>query len=1146
MGTTLTALNTGITRVAYAVLIEGYGYAITDGEPGAVFSAFDTSTLVGHDLTGVHGGLSVDWNMSQLIEPWEPFGESPTLRFAVAPAAGYPTPLDFDQFGITVGKRTGGHETALTQVAAVDCNDLSVPCRHALDFAASGQIFVGNETMNYSSVSGAGTFTISQRGVYSPFQTETPARFAHSHRSTDPSTTTGDPIGVTIPPVVSDEITKWTGRWVGVWILRVVNEVGGIPVYDTTDQGHLAFAGTIASIGHDEAGRTVVELDHVLRRITDTTIHRDPYRAVLADGCAMRVGDSFGASTMRDTAYLEANALVVVSGAPASVNEIQTGRYTVQELAEAINAWLRAEKAAARLHHHMQYVAFFSDPSGGLRARLDYQDPTAGGVFRLAGLSWSSESVAEFMGWDSATTSVAGSVTGSVVSSLTPRRWERETNADRTETIITLENPRGKWWSQNAYLPASIKGSSTTIDGVIKIDGMGVLAARWISDTSIGITRIDGGYFDEYWPPEMLAADSAATLEVTQVVVMESTFANLLLLLLMSTGTQSFNATSYDLLPEEMSCSIPFSLMGADFIADLERLDNSDRAGCLIISKPTKFGDLMKADFMMRWASLVWGQGRLHIRAWTTPLAGYATTTIGESTKAAPADAADKMRASSVEDVSALFNVVKFEYGSDGSGKLRDDITILDKSSARDYGPRTITIEARNAARSGPSAESIVELISSFSGTMGMFSRPYYRITRPIASSHFEQLLPLTVIAYTDPHIRNPETGQRGITAWPALVMGSSFDWGGVSTGVDGSPSVTPTTGEVTLMLRPRIVSGVYSPAMRIDDSVSTGGFSAGYNSGTLAFKVVEHQYSEAANPSDVERFAAGDVINIIEIDPSSAAAPTTWTRTIATVSPTSEFTITVALAAPAWDAAKKYIVTPDNYAACQASQQDKVFQAEDAGGTIEGLRNPFGWSVLGSSQDPTFALSVATTLPSRPTDMASADGAPLDVAYEWQAAELANNMASYKCAPMVPENHDDVRTHSGSTDNLLVDVIIVGFGEGRFPAPLTRKLYFAPHFRSTDGNTATVRATLCRLPPQGDSLNDATLIAPYVQVTYTTTSTTFVTATAQALDMRHLIATPGYLGGMGFLCIECVKGATSNVEYKGPALMRVGPLVSP
>jgi hypothetical protein len=46
---------------------------------------------------------------------------------------------------------------------------------------------------------------------------------------------------------------------------------------------------------------------------------------------------------------------------------------------------------------------------------------------------------------------------------------------------------------------------------------------------------------------------------------------------------------------------------------------------------------------------------------------------------------------------------------------------------------------------------------------------------------------------------------------------------------------------------------------------------------------------------------------------------------------------------------------------------------------------------------------------------------------------------------------------------------------------------------------------------------------------------------------VRHLNLTPGGpFAGVGFLCVELKKGATSNVEYEGLALSRLGPLVTP
>ena len=1143
MGTTLTALNTGYSAVTFVAVIEGFPYVLTSGDPDATFAAFDGSTVSGlNDIDDAIGGLTVDWGgMSQMVDPWKPLGDAPTLRLVVAPGRGSQLYGDVtDIVGETIHKRQGGHETLMAAGASVDCNDLTLNGRHSSGFAASGVVYVGPEAMVYTSVTGGGAFTISKRGYCSPFQTASGARFARTHKATDPTATTGDPVGVTVPPMISDEPRNWIGKWVGVWILR--NSGGTL---DHVEEGHLAFAGVIASVGSDDAGRTVIELDHALTKMQDTVIHRDQYRATLVEGCNLTVGQQFGCTTQVITTastVKNADALTVVSGTPASVNEIQAGRYTCQQIADAVNEWLRSEKAATNIDLHCQYTAFFSDASGGIRARWEYQDPAAGTTWNGAALIWPDDQVAEFMGWTDVSVSAGGAVASGTVSPRPPLRWVRQIGLTGAADI-ELTNPRGTWVSQNATLPVSITGGSTTVDGVIKVDGIGYLSAAYTSDTAMSVSTTGGVYFDAAYPPAMITVESDATLEVTQVIVMEGTFKALLMRLIASTGTSTFNGT-FDTLAEPLGCAIPYSILGADFEADLDALENSDKAACIIIEKPLRFGDLLAADFKLRWATLVWGQGRIQCKAWSTPLAGYASTTIGESSKAVPAGTRDKQRSSSIEDLSAIFNVVKFEYGADSDGRLRDDISIVDLTSARDYGSRAITIAARNASQRGPSAESIGELIASFSGTMAMFSRPFFRIRRPMAVSHFEQLVPLTIVAYTDPHLRNPDTGLRGVTAWPAIVLGSSFDWGGVETGIDGQPRVVPPSGEVTLMLRPRIVAGKYSPACKIDDTASSGGYSAGYNAAVPGFKVYTGTYSDGG--TDSSYFAANDYIRIIEIDPSVAASPTTWTAQISGTPTSTEINLKAALAAPAWDAAKKYIIVPDTYSAVQASQQDKTFQADDADGLVENSRNPFGLSVLGSSQDPSFTLHAATTIPSRPSTYAYGDGKPLDVAYEFQAAELANNMVSYKTAPICPEVYTDTRAHSGTGTKLLTDVAIVGIGEGRLPAPLTRKYYVAPRMRSTDGNTATIRVSLCKLWPQGDSLEDAIIPEPYASVTFTTTSTTFVIPTAQGLDVRHCNSSPGILGGVGFLCVELVKGGSSNVEYEGLALSRLGPLVTP
>ena len=62
------------------------------------------------------------------------------------------------------------------------------------------------------------------------------------------------------------------------------------------------------------------------------------------------------------------------------VGPSEVRRYLPQEIADAVNAWLRSEEAASNIDAHCQYTAMFSDASGGIRGRWEFMDPAAGTV----------------------------------------------------------------------------------------------------------------------------------------------------------------------------------------------------------------------------------------------------------------------------------------------------------------------------------------------------------------------------------------------------------------------------------------------------------------------------------------------------------------------------------------------------------------------------------------------------------------------------------------------------------------------------------------------------------------------------------------------------------------------------------------------
>lgn len=1137
--TTLDSLNTkpGVA-VQIVVAIEGIPYLLTDGDAAAALTAFQSSNFAGHtDYTSALGGLSAHWDMRNKIDPWKPFTEPSTFTFRVVPATNSSGVL-VDTFGVAVGRRIPATETRLADTA-VDCDATAIVVKRADDFAASGDICLGPETIGYSSRdTGTDTFTVAARGKYHPFHVEDESRFARTHKPIPLATATGDPLGVRTQIVVGSAPVTWIGRWVGVWLLERAGGMLDIP----GDTGHMAFAGVIVEIGEDDQGATVVTLEDPRRRIFETALLRDQFTAQLKDGYYLAAGQTFIVATSRDgSAPGIADPLVVVAGVPASANEMQAGFYSAGELADAINAWMASEKTATRILFNCRYVGFTS-VSEGLRATWTYSDSTTtAGVARSATLTLPSTPVAGFLGWDDREVRAVNDVANaSTTSPLAPRRFMAFGAGSQ---LVALTNPSGTWWNQADYLPAGL-GTTAAFDceGILKI-GDNYVRAKRVSDTEFSITS-DGvdGHFAAWDVGSVLAGatvEDETTFVATQVAVVEGVFNSLLLKILLSTGTTGFNSSSYDVLPEQMGCAIPYSLLTSGFLVDLLNLETGSESLCARIEKPTRFVDMFEADFLLRGCYFRWVAGRLGVGSWSSPVASLASITLDETSKAVPASSAggDNQRATLQEDDSAIFNMIKIRSGLRADGSFADELTIQDASSIRDHGQRTRTIEARNTAgNSGTVGASVKALIASFTSMMPLFSRPFYRIKTTLARTYFEQASVGTVATFSDRYLRDPSTGLRyshatgtgGISNLGALVIGSQFDWGG-----GGSE----TGGEVDLMVVPRQSNGPYVPCAQVDETHAN----AGYNAATFALTCYAHEHSQSTDVADASWFGADDAVRIIEIDPMVASAATTWTRAVASVVG-NVITLQSALSSPAWDSAKKYRVIFDSYANCEVTQTPHVFQADDADGLVADSRQAYEMISSGAAQSASYEESVATDLPARHSTLAYGDGVPLDVGYERDAARLANNLLHYKGGRQAPQTYGVSRTYSGTGAYRMTDCQPVFVGMMALGQFQTRKLYVAPQFKSTDGASATVRLTLLRHPPSGDSLDDVTRSSAYQEATFTTTSTTYVVPDAQGLDVRHLRLADGAYCGIGYLIVE----VTAKAEHIGLARRYVGPVDAP
>lgn len=1129
---TLDDLKTNPTgKVVFSAVIEGFPPIITSGDVSAVFAAFDSSDYPGYQGRDVVGGLSIDWDQEQRVSPFEPFPSPSLVKFAVAPAV-YDG-AESDIVGETVFKRSGGVETGLA--AAVDCDDTAMTVLSADDFASSGRLYVGPETMFYSSRdTGTDEFTISVRGYAAAFHTQAGDRFARTHK---PLTSTEVDIG--IPPVVSSEPRTWVGRQVAIWIHSVSGSEVASPHPDGSG-AHLAFAGQLVSVT-DADGLTVFEAEDVRRSIYGTRLNRDPWRARIGSGHELTAGDQFTVATTRVTTTGIGDPLVVVASGASGANQIDAGTYTVEELGSAINTWLQAERVASRILFNLSYRPLV-DTSDGTRGALDVRDPGGSVGNRREveiGGTGTAFHVLGALGWNGTAIYVGHNANGTAYTARAPLRISIGTSGATLRTL-PCAGASGTWVSQMALLPVDLRDVTQAVDGVVRI-GDQYLRAKYVSDTEI---HVSGAGLERFGPDGAVRGvevewDEEAP-EVRQVLVVEAPFADFLLRVLLSTGTAGFNHPSFDTNADTLGCGIPYQILGDDFVADVQQLACADTPLSALIDGPVSFHELFKADFVLRRCFLVWGEGRLQIRSWATPTSAFATVSIGEDTKASPTGTADNGRASITESAE-FYNLVTIRYNIDAAGQYRDSLTLRDATSIREHGERGIEVRARNSFRAVNAVGSpLDELVSLFAGFFGYTSRPWYVITRTMDQNLFERTTPGTVVSLTDRYIRSPATGLRyshvtgtgGLSGVPAMVIGQEYSWGGVDVGRGGRANVSGPAGQVWMMISPRRTIAPYVPTAQVDEGEANGGYDAG--SKTLTCHA--HEHSESGEAADASHFPVGSIVRVLEIDPDDPTSPLTWDDEVTAQSGN---TITLDTGLSGWDSGKLYRVIFADFGDVVTAQQANCYQADDADGLIEDVAQAYAWGFFGSSQSRQVTLSTATEPPARYATISAGDGRPMDTGATRDAVRLVNNLINYKTAWQSPTSYTEARAFTGAGTWQLVECQPIFLGMGLFTAGYSRLMTLSPHMRSTTGATANLRITISSRRPSGATRDDVTRIPAYVSATYATASVALVVPTAQTIDIAHVRRGDITMGGVAWLYVE-ISTAT---EYYGLARARLGPL---
>jgi len=1113
-GSTLTAMQAGSIRTVYVVCIQGQKRLLTNwnrvGDLGDAWGAWaDFDGAITHI-----DGLYVEMQNQQTLNPWAPFGGGGSCTLRIVDDAN-------DYLGIEMGRSSEDAGWATELTGTINRSATTINVRDTSSAASSGEAFIGNECFSYSGKTST-SFTGVTRGKYSPFAGEADAsRFALHHR-----VGSFDQYGTLTRPKVTQYRTTWVGAWVGVWEHQLL----GDGTISTKADAQLVFAGQIVDY-LDVGGATVINLRHVLDTVKETELFTDQYRARIAAGYTLGIGDQFFATDSTNvtstgvTTQATANTMLVVPASlpPVEPGQIAAGYYTAQGLIDKLNAWLAAEKTAGRLLG----LHSFAIVDGFVR---EYHTFSSYDV-----QSWNIRATtraAHFLGSEHQYHfAAAGSYLGDSFEDVYENRPQAHPAFSPIFTsTVDLENESGTFADQAAFCPAAYSDYyETGVElGFFLLDGKTLLAGRIDSGQFVGRLVYELELSLNPVGNPTITGERLDGSELVQIMILGAAWWRILLAIFLSTGTSNYNDARDD-LPYGLGLNIPRDLLTqAAFDPSVLSMTEIGVDTTIWIRKQTKLAEILTVDCILRGAMLIWKDESLRFTTWQTPEASLATLVLEEGNKAEAAGSRAKQRAVTTVDASWARPIVEIKFDYDGLSDSYASTVVLEDRGAVDGQSGQAPahkLAAKNLGFGNAAAEAMTLLAADFFGRWhGFLSRPLHRIRRSIDQRYFEGYAPGDIAVLTDVDARDPATGERGVTARPGMVIYHAYNPGGL-TERDGKTSNTDHVGEVDLFVLPSNRATIWSPAAEVDHTYTTGGYTAGYNSGTKTFRCKANVHSEASEAVDASHFAQGDKVKIVEIDP--VGAPDSWDREVGGVSG-NDITIDTGVSAPTFDTAKRYRIISDTYADAVTTQKTDAYQADDADGMIVNAAPPYKYALPGPGL-------VGTVIDSEveldPTAVAGGDGVPFDTGYHLAMVKTTNALMDLKTAHLGPYLETTAMAYfsTGSPTYVLVHCFQRHFGLGTLGL-VERLLSVAPFMRSSSGASASVRVTLSQGRPTQATTGDATFAAPYSQVTFTTTSTTWGEAANQELDLRYLDT-----NGMCWLSIE----VTSVAETRGLSYVR-------
>ncbi len=864
-------------EMAMSLVFDGLDlvYTTTSDTAGIVTSFVPTG-----QWTTVKGGLYVAGEVSQEIEAFAPRITTQSMQFTIA---------DID--GTLRQKMLGTLGTADSTFADTDIapTDTTFEVLSTTDFAASGTVYIGHETVAYSSKTGAPdhTFVTSQRGKFSLFGASGSDYYKRRHAG---GLRRSEDAGRAVTPEIRESPDTFYNRTVAL-VLQHKETNATTSVWSTVDlpltsaDSKVLWVGRIKEWTDNGDGSITIgcvsshELlkGHVFSQQFRGTLDTGTYLPEIASRMQVTWLEAGGAYN-----YDLSDGLLRLSSSGTWTAKYYTTDEIIAAINEQLNSWADTPgfpNNGGNPNHRMQF-SYKETGTFGSRVVIDCESiansSTRNAIqVRLHPLVWA------MLGFNARTEREqngtyeletryvelkSGSVTLFQCVADGPPASYRDPASFKAGDIVTVIGEAGEWIPQGAgTLPAEINGDLAA-EGFLQIGER--LFGAYKNTNTLGGAESTTFYLNYPLDGATAVLDSTRSLDasseppgVKQVWCERGPAGTLLLQLMLSTGSAAYNNATYDVHGNGVGLAIPH------YQVDIASFETLDVPYELLLDKPTPFGEILEEVLTVYNRHVVIDSGQISLTRPGFDAAGTEDIiTLDESTKAEEQGSAGRpivtySTAGIINHISLTYTnlyVVK-AHGMVSGGAVRSDFTLSEEdqvSISRFGSRRTLEIKAKGVLDSAALAQYVIKPILRY------FAEPSAIITRSINHKMFH-LLPGDVVALTDNYVTDPATLTRGITGMPCWVKSISCDY---QTG----------KGEVDLYFLPG------HPARYAKFAPSA--LMTSYDAGTKVVTCSAHAFSRSTDSVDVANFAAGDCVQLVEMSPATVASPSVLTDVIASV----------------------------------------------------------------------------------------------------------------------------------------------------------------------------------------------------------------------------------------------------------------------